>query len=366
MIWTKRAAGILALVGIALGGCSSTDKLLGSDGSNVSTGGAAGGAGSESLIAILKDGFGTCPKVRLGLDAAGNASCTLALARRTADCSCSAPGFGPTGLNGPTGQQVLRESGVCGNSGQVSCSEYCWCGISLATGDDLTQCREAPEPVSATAGWCYVAQEQGEAETAILTRDCTSSNKGEFRFVGDAQPKGDDVVAVSCSNVIAPEIPPRVAAPLADPCIGDDEWSPYFAGYDAHEVNVQDGAEQCQTGICLVNHFQGRASCRYGQAAGAGDCFLPDGNTPVATAVSPQLEARQANVASICSCQCKGNGPGPYCTCPDSMQCENLVDDLQLGGGYLAGSYCIPKGSKYDASQLSSVCVEPNCGPAHP
>jgi len=135
---------------------------------------------------------------------------------------------------------------------------------------------------------------------------------------------------------------------------------------DVNEVNVADGFAACRSGICLTNHFQGLVSCPYGQAAGAGECFLPGHDEPIAGAVKPQLVDRQAAVASICSCQCSGSGPGPYCTCPASMQCEHLIDDLHLTPPEpLAGSYCIPKGSEYYADQ-QTVCVEPNCGAAHP
>jgi hypothetical protein len=165
----------------------------------------------------------------------------------------------------------------------------------------------------------------------------------------------------------APSVPLPTPAALGESCVGGDEWVPYFAGYAAKEVNVEDRAPQCESSICLINHFQGRASCPYGQAKGGTDCLLPDGTGTVVTPVQPQLQARQANVASICSCRCDGDGPGPYCTCPESMQCEPLVEDLHLGVGDLAGSYCIPKGSQYGSSQPSGpVCVEPNCGPAHP
>ena len=162
------------------------------------------------------------------------------------------------------------------------------------------------------------------------------------------------------------------AAPLPPPealgvrCIPSWESLPYFRGYSVKEIDIEQGGAECETNICLMNHFQGRVSCPYGQAAGASDCLLPDGSSSVAGAVVPQLVSRQAAVAAICSCRCDGDGPGPYCTCPESMQCEHLVDDLGLGHSELAGSYCIPKGSQYDPRQVSEVCVAPNCGPAHP
>ena len=162
------------------------------------------------------------------------------------------------------------------------------------------------------------------------------------------------------------EHPDRVPAPLGEPCVADDEWSPYFSGFSSKEVNIITLAPQCETQVCLLNHFQGRASCPYGQAPGAAGCLVPGGSVAVTVGVHPQLEARQTSVASICSCRCAGDGPGPYCTCPDSMQCEHVFDDIGVGDSNVPGSYCIPKGSQYDASQSTAVCVEGNCGPAHP
>jgi hypothetical protein len=52
---------------------------------------------------------------------------------------------------------------------------------------------------------------------------------------------------------------------VGDPCIPEDEYNPQFAGYKVTEENIESRSFQCQTRICLVNHFQGRVSCPYGQ-----------------------------------------------------------------------------------------------------
>lgn len=174
---------------------------------------------------------------------------------------------------------------------------------------------------------------------------------------------GSDGLPVSSGDVVTSATMP---AALGEPCVASDENFRSFPGFSAKEVNIEDQATACESNICVINHFQGRTSCPYGQAAGAADCLVPDGSATVTAAVAPQLESRQANVASICSCRCDGDGPGPYCTCPDSMQCQHLVDDLHVGGSELAGSYCIPKGSQYDPQAATVDCVEPDCGPAHP
>jgi hypothetical protein len=145
----------------------------------------------------------------------------------------------------------------------------------------------------------------------------------------------------------------------------------------------------------LVNHFQGRVSCRLGQAAGAGTPFLdPPANTmqnpdwkPVCSIpgtavnrtdrnspdninveVKPQLKQRQTDKAVYCSCRCDGPDKNArYCECPDGFECSHLVDSLQIttGSGQLAGSYCIRAGSKYDAnaSLVDSCADDPKaCG----
>src|SRR5512147_3145065 len=71
---------------------------------------------------------------------------------------------------------------------------------------------------------------------------------------------------------------------VGDPCIPEDEYYPGFAGYGVEEVNVEAMSFQCETRLCLVNHFQGRVTCPYGQTSEVvanGDdaqrCKVPDG-----------------------------------------------------------------------------------------
>src|SRR5450432_3088449 len=56
---------------------------------------------------------------------------------------------------------------------------------------------------------------------------------------------------------------------VGDPCTPEDEYTTDFSGFDSKEVNVESKSFQCVTRVCLVNHFQGRVSCKYGQAAPA-------------------------------------------------------------------------------------------------
>jgi len=160
---------------------------------------------------------------------------------------------------------------------------------------------------------------------------------------------------------------------VGDPCTPEDEYNVNFPGYDPKEVNVESKSFQCETRVCLVNHFQGRVSCKYGQdgppAAGAaapasfGNCVIPgsDANTPanyIQQVVNPQLVSRTADKAVYCSCRCDGEDKNArYCKCPSGYACRHLVEDLHLGGGQLAGSYCVRDNTAFDPSQLGTNCT---------
>ncbi len=192
---------------------------------------------------------------------------------------------------------------------------------------------------------------------------------------------------------------------VGDPCVPEDEYGTGIPGFAVGEVNVESRSFQCATRVCLVNHFQGRVSCPYGQepetspapADGATEtaeasvlpdcmgqkrdslecqpggklhmesCQVPgrDGSRwedRIVTAVDPQLVERQAKDTVYCSCRCanaegKTDDGATYCECPATFQCKELVDDLGLdGGGQLTGSYCIKEGTAYDSSSATKEC----------
>lgn len=164
---------------------------------------------------------------------------------------------------------------------------------------------------------------------------------------------------------------------VGDPCVPEDEYLTDFTGYSVGEVNVESRSFQCLTRVCLVNHFRGRVSCPYGETedvvgtcesepakcAPGGElhessCRIPgrDGSAEedrVVVPVDPQFQERQAEDTVYCSCRC---APPPdaaadnakYCECPSGFACEQLVDDLDLGKGQLAGGYCVKDGTSYD------------------
>ena len=171
---------------------------------------------------------------------------------------------------------------------------------------------------------------------------------------------------------------------VGDPCIPEDEYHPDFGGYGATEANDETKSFQCITRVCLVNHFRGRASCPYGQAAGdippldaegrpsgPTPCTIPgtDGSDPndrIIQPVAPQYVDRQTDQAVYCSCRCDGPDPNARdCDGPSGVSCEERGPDLGVGTGQLAGSYCVKDGTQYDPknppSGDCSVGLE-NCG----
>jgi hypothetical protein len=176
---------------------------------------------------------------------------------------------------------------------------------------------------------------------------------------------------------------------VGDPCTPEDEYQQNFNGFQVTETNVESRSFQCETRVCLVNHFQGRVSCRLGQSSAAGSPYLdpPDNKQPnpdwkpqcsipgtavnrqdrnsldnINVEVKPQLVDRQTEKAVYCSCRC--NGPDKnarYCECPEGFQCEPVVDNLAIGSGsgQLAGSYCIRSGSRFAPERLGvETCLD--------
>ena len=142
---------------------------------------------------------------------------------------------------------------------------------------------------------------------------------------------------------------------VGDPCLPEDEFSQKFGGYSAGEVALETRSFQCETRICLVDHFQGRVSCPYGQSQAdlskpgtdPSRCRVPDTNgqldqDQIAVPVPAWRTDRPARDAVFCSCRCDGPDPtADYCDCPDGFVCQQLTDDYGLDNQRrLLGSYC--------------------------
>ncbi len=156
---------------------------------------------------------------------------------------------------------------------------------------------------------------------------------------------------------------------IGDPCTPEDEYQQFFSGYEVTEVNIESKSFQCETRLCLVNHFNGRVSCPYGQtemqaaqAAGPDEgtlCHIPGTSTDVTrikVAVNKQFTGRRAGDSVYCSCRCAGaDSNARYCKCPTGFQCAKLLEPIaRLGSPELAGSYCIKNGTEYASGQATN------------
>jgi hypothetical protein len=199
---------------------------------------------------------------------------------------------------------------------------------------------------------------------------------------------------------------------LGSPCVPSDEADPTFGGFNLNQEYIESGSPGCASGICLVNHFQGRVTCSLGQAApvacegpGSGYCgngeecvasetlagtcgensecpsdficdfesgrctrFVCAGscgdeaccttyNVPVAGPVCGQCKERSAADTVYCSCRC-GVAEGepmdpdfPFCECAAGFECAEVRKNLGLGDERLTGKYCIKQGTQFDGSQ---------------
>ena len=193
---------------------------------------------------------------------------------------------------------------------------------------------------------------------------------------------------------------------VGDPCTPEAEYNTSFLGFNVEEVNTESESFQCLTRLCLVNHFQGRVSCPYGQTttgaprSGASQCApnagccTPGSQTPIdgkengqfldptaQAAVKPQCTDRTADKAVYCSCRCANvdgqtNDGRNYCTCPDGFTCTQLISSIgPMSDPGLVGAYCIKKDTDYDPNATCTAQCgggaspdDPistgNCGPA--
>ncbi|HMJ56021.1 MAG TPA: hypothetical protein VK540_28320 [Polyangiaceae bacterium] len=158
---------------------------------------------------------------------------------------------------------------------------------------------------------------------------------------------------------------------IGDPCVPEDEYQQYFSGYSETEVNLESRSFQCETRLCLVNHFRGRVTCPYGQdeedkSPEEQRCHVP-GTTGsenlIKVPVNTQYEKRSPADSVYCSCRCAGpDSEGRYCKCPTGFQCVRLLDYVpRLGSKELAGSYCVKDGTEFtEKTNLGSSCIPTN------
>jgi hypothetical protein len=158
---------------------------------------------------------------------------------------------------------------------------------------------------------------------------------------------------------------------LGDPCLPESEYYPLMNGFALGEVYVETRSFQCESRVCLVNHFQGRVSCPYGQTQAdltkPGNaperCRVPgttgdDPSEQVRLPVAAWNTARPPATAVYCSCRCHGpDAEADYCECPSGFVCEPLTPTMNLAARQLEGSYCIKAGTHFEAADAAA----PSC-----
>jgi hypothetical protein len=381
---------------LALGACVGTSPVVGTDpeatGATAGSSGSGGTGGSAANPVSTNHTFTMVPPVDdptacfakpLPVDSSGAAVCTLIMApvgfpAPGGPCDCEASGRVTLSASARTAAaEEFARYALCSSEPSdslPSCDDLCFCAVPQAVGEDRVACQNDPNPPSDTQGWCYVSPEQGVG-APDLVEECDPLFRRRIRYLNVASP--DESALLSCFGEVAqPPAPPSSAAGLGEPCLPEEELNGNFGGYGETEVNVITGTPGCASSVCVVNHFRGRASCPYGQTdeqrMSDPACFLPESELAVTVPVIPQLQDRQAKDTVICSCRCDGPGPGEYCTCPSTMECAPLIQDVGLpdsGFEDVIGSYCIPKGTAYDARSLGTAPCESStmsCGDPRP
>ena len=133
---------------------------------------------------------------------------------------------------------------------------------------------------------------------------------------GGAAPNGPDKVGVACTP--------------------GDENSPFFPGFAVTEDVIIQGAPECGTGVCLVNHFQGDVSCPLGQAAPV-DAQGVQGCVPMRDMNGNYVADKgSCNDGDICM---QAGSRSPSC---DLSQGQENADKFCAGIG--AGGHCAANG----------------------
>ncbi len=137
------------------------------------------------------------------------------------------------------------------------------------------------------------------------------------------------------------------AGGVGDPCTPEDEYRENFSGFALEEENIESRSFQCDTRVCLVNHFQGRASCKHGQpepkvcsggesacdgteqCLDAGVLFNDCDPTPCGSGANPancndEMGRNPACKNEVCDkdgrfCRCNPSNP----QCPDRYTCDS-------------------------------------------
>ncbi|WP_437514534.1 hypothetical protein [Sorangium sp. So ce1099] len=158
---------------------------------------------------------------------------------------------------------------------------------------------------------------------------------------------------------------------VGDPCLPEDEYDPQFAGFKVTEENIESRSFQCQTRICLVNHFQGRVSCPLGQEAPP-PCNPDQPGTCTSCELSgtyaPDCDGDAQCLSGDCDegggfCRCSGDQD-----CPTNWSCREGVCQLHICRDNITGCQDPTKSAEENAGKACCVpgtedpVASPVCG----
>jgi hypothetical protein len=160
---------------------------------------------------------------------------------------------------------------------------------------------------------------------------------------------------------------------VGDPCTPEDEYNAQLPGFNLSEAYVESRSFQCSTRICLSNHFQGRVSCPFGQAATT-NCSGPGGprdelcdtkkgekcehSSTSLPDCDPAVPGTCAYFGGVCDAELKACVCGPASTPPDGFACvpQGKVSVLQRFVCHVPGA-CQTGDSTGAASANKACCV---------
>jgi hypothetical protein len=156
-------------------------------------------------------------------------------------------------------------------------------------------------------------------------------------------------VAVIAMSFALPQCS-TVESPVGTPCTPVREHNPAFGGFRISEQTYETDVPECGTGVCLINHFQGRTSCPLGQlaptdASGNLGC-VPDFDgqgryvEAQGSCSTGQTCARAGSVSPLCVPQqgdaadqfCLDAGAGSKCNQDGFCECDSNADCLNQTG----------------------------------
>lgn len=148
---------------------------------------------------------------------------------------------------------------------------------------------------------------------------------------------------------------------IGDPCIPEDEYRGTFGGFQVQQENIESRSFQCESRICLVNHFQGRVSCPLGQPAKEvctpGGSACSEGDCVESATFAPDCTADTADRCT--SGTCTDNG---YCACggaedcPEGFFCQEETQQCKLFVCHVEGN-CQDGNATPDANADKDCCI---------